>query len=614
VLAGVGAWAATAARGYLPNTIPVVKNPLKAAPFWEIAAQAGVVARVLDAGQAWDREPVANANVLCGLGVPDAHGSYTSFYVYTTDELYFARRFDDDASDTSSGGTKLRVDERDGVIESEIFGPVNFCREAELAAELEGIAERRKAEPNMSYKAGAKLDEREDEIEAEQGKPITLPLRIVKKGKAATVTMGSQSQEIAEGAWSDWYRLTFELNPLIKVHAIARAKIVHLDDPYFEMYVDTLHYDPASPPFWQPLSEPPSYAPELAKTIQAPFETVGWACMTHPFKDEVIDAVTFLEDIEFTTRWREELTFAELKKDDWKLFMSCFSEPDRVQHMMYQYYDPTHPLYDAEKAARKVRFYGEEVALKDAIPAIYKQVDRLVGRVMNEAMKTGDTLILCADHGFQSFRRQVHLNNWLAKEGYLVTQEPLERGRASLLSFYVDWSKTRAYSLGLGMVFVNEKRPGSDVGIVDPKDKQALLREIAAKLVAATDPDDGRKFVKSAAVIRDIHQGPHVDLEADLMVGFEAGYRISWISTGGGIATGDGEGGLGPVVVDNDKNWSGDHVSVDTELVRGMFLCNRKIQVPDGGVDLLHVAPTVLAACGVPVPAEMDVKPLKFLD
>ena len=35
-------------------------------------------------------------------------------------------------------------------------------------------------------------------------------------------------------------------------------------------------------------------------------------------------------------------------------------------------------------------------------------------------MKPEDRLIVLSDHGFDSFRRAVHLNRWLAEEGYLA--------------------------------------------------------------------------------------------------------------------------------------------------------------------------------------------------
>jgi hypothetical protein len=69
-------------------------------------------------------------------------------------------------------------------------------------------------------------------------------------------------------------------------------------------------------------------------------------------------------------------------------------------------------------------------------------------------------------------------------------------------------------------------------------------------------------------------------------------------------------GAPGPFVVPNDKDWSGDHVSVDTDLVRGIFFCNRRCDVPAQGMDLLHMAPTVLGLLGVPIPPELDLAPV----
>ena len=59
---------------------------------------------------------------------------------------------------------------------------------------------------------------------------------------------------------------------------------------------------------------------------------------------------------------------------------------------------------------------------------------------------------------------------------------------------------------------------------------------------------------------------------------------------------------------------TGDHVSVAKDLVPGVFFCNRRVKIPQGGVDLLDIAPTVLALLGVPVPAEYDHRPLEIGD
>jgi hypothetical protein len=71
---------------------------------------------------------------------------------------------------------------------------------------------------------------------------------------------------------------------------------------------------------------------------------------------------------------------------------------------------------------------------------------------------------------------------------------------------------------------------------------------------------------------RKIHNGPHVGAEADLIVGFAAGYRVSWATSTGNIALTDREGALAlaDVIEDNLSNWSGDHVSVAADLVEGL--------------------------------------------
>lgn len=613
-LSAVAAWGGLKLRSYLPESAPVVANTLEATPFWESAARAGVASVVLDAAQSWDREDVDGAKVLAGLGVPDARGQYNGFSIYTTDPAWLATQRGEGTS-TPSAGEKLRVDWNGERIESVVWGPVNFWAVGQLRAERDEVKQRM-ADPKTPYKKLAGLSERADALDAElrrlESEPLTVPLVVERReGGRARVAIGDMEQELSPGSWSDWYPLTFDLNPLIKVHALARAKLVSLDDPHFTLYVDALQIDPARPPFWQPISQPHGFSAELAAGI-GPYETVGWACMNLPFKDAEVDAESFLQDIEFTFDWRKRMTLERLERDDWRLFFSCFSTPDRVQHMCYQYYDPTHPMYDAERAAQTIQFFGQETALSDAIPAIYRQVDQLIGEVRSR-LRPDDVLVLCADHGFQSFRRQVHLNNWLMEKGYLAVKPRLKKSMVAMPEMYVDWSKTKAYSIGLGMVYVNQKGR-EKAGIVEPDDVPALLEDIARDFREFEDPASGARIGRTAHRTSDIHQGPYLDREADLMLGFEAGYRVSWITTSGGLDLVKDEGGEwvpGPSISDNDKNWSGDHVSVDPTLVQGLFFSSVPLVVPEGGLDLRHIAPTTLALLGVSVPPEYDLPALE---
>jgi predicted AlkP superfamily phosphohydrolase/phosphomutase len=527
---------------------------------------------VLDGSMAWDRPEVPGARVLAGLGVPDIRGSYGDWFVYTTDPSELSR--EPKGRETSTGGMVFRVDEIGGRIDSRVFGPRDFN-------------------------------------DPDRGR-LTVPLVVSRvEGSRFRVSLDGVEHDLAEGEWSPWFHPVFEVSSLIKVRAITRVKVVRASDP-FELYVDFLQIDPAAPPFWQPVSQPPGFVSELARQAGEPFETVGWACLTMPFKDREIDPVTFLEDIDATRSGRERILASQIARTDWRLLMSIESTPDRVQHMMYQYYDREHPMYDAEKAAQRVRFGGEEIALSEAVPAAYRQVDRLVGEIVDRHLRPEDTLILCADHGFQSFRRGLNLNNWLAEHGYLQTVELRSRSQGQFLQF-IDWSRTRAYAVGLGMIFVNQRGRERD-GIVDPADASALLEEITRDLLATRD--GGKPVVRVVHRMSEIHSGPHLDLESDLMVGLEAGYRVGWSTTTGGMFLVKDEAGGGwkpaPAIDDNTNNWSGDHVSVAADLVPGIFFCNRKVTLPPEGVDLLHIAPTVLSLLGVPVPAEYDRPPLEI--
>lgn len=602
-------------RGLLPTEVPRVANVTKTAPFWEVAGKAGVSSIVLDAAQAWDREPVDNVRLLAGLGVPDARGGVQSFFIYTTDELWPHEPPHTRSTDTGSGGDKFRVYEQNGRIQSLIYGPRNHYEVDRLQQKLNALqAQKQDADPRSRAELGDRERELQAELEAAKGEEgrVTADLVVERQGDdAVAVTLGTETQVLKEGEWSDWYHLTFDLNPVVKVKAITRAKVISLNAP-FELYVNTLEIDPAAAPFWQPISQPYEFAAELESEI-GPYETIGWACMTMPFKDEVIDPVTFMEDIEFTMRWREKMLRASLERDDWRLLFSVLSTPDRVQHMMYQFYDEQHPMYDAATAGREMTFFGETITLQDAIPAIYRQVDRVVGEVMDEYLRPDDTLLICADHGFQSFRRGVNINNWLYENGYLAVKSNLGRNSTGGLAF-VDWSRTKAYSLGLGMVYVNQA--GREAGgIVAPDEVDELLSQIREDFVATVDPETGLSMGKDARIMRQIQSGPYADLSPDMMLGFDVGYRVSWRTTTGGMKLSkqdDGTYAPGGVFEDSNKNWSGDHVSVDPTLVQGMFFSNRKVAIPDEGVHVMHIAPTALAVLGVPVPAEYDKQPLAF--
>ena len=89
-----------------------------------------------------------------------------------------------------------------------------------------------------------------------------------------------------------------------------------------------------------------------------------------------------------------------------------------------------------------------------------------------------------------------------------------------------------------------------------------------------------------------------IPVRADLVVGFEDGYRSSWQTAIGGSPA--------VLIEDNLKKWSGDHI-IDPSIVPGILLTNFKINRDNPS--LIDIAPTVLSCFGMQA-ADMEGKAL----
>lgn len=91
---------------------------------------------------------------------------------------------------------------------------------------------------------------------------------------------------------------------------------------------------------------------------------------------------------------------------------------------------------------------------------------------------------------------------------------------------YVDWSKTKAFALGLNGIYINLL--GREItGSVSPYDFLSVKEEIRAKLADVRDPKTGSRIITQAYDSHRIYTGPYVDLAPDIMVRYQSGYRIS---------------------------------------------------------------------------------------
>jgi predicted AlkP superfamily phosphohydrolase/phosphomutase len=382
-----------------------------------------------------------------------------------------------------------------------------------------------------------------------------------------------------EHEWSPWTRVTFTLIPgLERVNGICRFYLKQVR-PQFELYVTPLNLDPSRPAL--PISTPESYARELSRDVGL-FYTQGIAEDTKALTSGLLNDAEYLEQAHTVFAEQRRLFEHELERFREGLFFFYFSSLDQNGHMFWRSFDDKYPAFDPETAAK----YGK------VLEGYYEEMDRLLG----EALKREDkntTVLVVSDHGFAPFRRSFNLNTWLVENGYLALRSGVP-GPGRDIFRDADWSRTRAYGLGLNGLYLN-LRGREKNGIVQlGAEAHALLKEIAAKLKAVRDPDNQQQVVTRMDSSAQAYSGPLTSQAPDLIVGYNRGYRVGWDSVLGGVPA--------RVLEDNTEPWSGDHC-MDYTLVPGIVLSNRKIQAQRPV--LTDIAPTILAEFGIPHPATM---------
>jgi predicted AlkP superfamily phosphohydrolase/phosphomutase len=507
---------------------PKVVNLRRGVPVWQLLSDAGLPSVVLRPPCSYAPDNVLG-RMLSGMGVPDLRGGLGTPTFYTTNADTRPEHDENLVHLEASAGQAIRT---------YILGPRNPTNRQPCRVDLEVRAEA----------DGSMICEHRD------GEPSTLALQ--------------------PGHWSPWLRLKFKVGFLQTVRGMVRLCLLRTS-PHLEFYASPVNFDPEAPLF--PISSPPEYARDLAKRL-GPFYTTGMVEETTGLNNGRLDERLFLAQCEEVWREREKMLLDELGRQREGMIFCLFDTTDRVQHMFWRHAEPDHP-------ANRGRTATEFASVVDDA---YRRSDAVLGRVMK--LIGDDTLLMVmSDHGFASFRRAVDLNAWLHDNGYLVLKPGVEPGEAAgdMLAG-VDWSRSRAYSVGLSGIFLNlQGREGQ--GIVPPAEARPLAGEIAGRLSQLCDPQDGARAVNGVFHRSQVYSGPYAEESPDLMVNCTPGYRLSWTSARGGISA--------QCFADNESNWSGDHI-IDPVHVPGVLLMNRPMR--PAAADLRDLAPTILKALGVP--------------
>jgi predicted AlkP superfamily phosphohydrolase/phosphomutase len=533
-----------AAFGFrIPLGRPEIKLLRKNQPFWSILGRYQVPCSILRVPLTFPPESF-DGTLLSAMCVPDLEGSQGTFSYFTAN------------GDTggSIGGRRIPVEIVHGGVSAVLEGP-----------------------PNPLRLGGERLR-------------LTFRVELDRAAGRAHLRIAGRKIVLVPNQFSDWVPIEFPLWPAAgrlgpKLRGICRFRLLELQ-PGFRLYVTPINIDPQHPVL--PISHPHYFSVFLAKLFGR-YATLGLAEDTWALNEQVLDEEAFLEQAWMNHEEREAQFFSMLRRMRSGVVACVFDGSDRIQHMFMRFCDEGHPAASSDTARHR-----------HVIRDTYMRLDRMIGRVLDEVDidDPENLVVVLSDHGFKTFRRGINLNSWLWKNGYLA----LLPNRTASDEWFggVDWSRTRAFGLGLGGVYLNVKGREKE-GIVNPADQRALTDEIAGRLKGLEDPELGKIAIREAYPAHRLYRGPYAEDAPDLVIGYAPGWRASW----------EGVRGIVNDVIfdDNTKAWSGDHC-IDPELVPGVLFSSRPLHPGDRDPAIADLAPTLLDLFGIPPPKYMDGKSL----
>lgn len=259
-----------------------------------------------------------------------------------------------------------------------------------------------------------------------------------------------------------------------------------------------------------------TYPLELSKLLQKK----GYKVEPTPVFVKSIKA--YVKELINSLVMRKNAALELYKQNEWDFFIVVFTEPDRLQHFIFDY---EHPY----------------------LLEMYKLLDKSIGDFLS-AIDDTTTVILLSDHGFAQAEMRVSLNDWLLREKYLRIKR-----KKTLFGLYsktmiklvvysglldkvvkflpdnflkkikyqlntlneIDWTNTKVFTI-----------EGKYIYILDKNNMDKLREEIREKLLNLQDPD-GKLVVSEVYRTKDLYRGMFKEEPGQLLVRLCKGYRHS---------------------------------------------------------------------------------------
>jgi len=305
------------------------------------------------------------------------------------------------------------------------------------------------------------------------------------------------------------------------------------------------------------------------------------------------DPAEYLDWIDLHLRrernWMDTLRYLR-QKDPTDFIAVLFDGTDKLQHLCWRHVDPA---YAASLSPADQQIHKRSLEL-------YRQLDGFIAEIIAMAGPSA-TVVIASDHGFGPTVETFYLNAWLHAHGYLAWAEnpPTDEageGRIGLealsrLSFMLDWSRTTAHAVTSSSngIRIRMRREPGDGGIA-PEEYDGFRARLADELLGWEDPATGTPVVTRVWRREEIFDGPHLAEAPDLTLRLRD-YGFASILNSDRLVR------PRPYVMGTHRP-DGVFVACGPGLRRGHRM--------EGSLSLLDVAPLLLYALDIPVPADLE--------
>ncbi len=317
------------------------------------------------------------------------------------------------------------------------------------------------------------------------------------------------------------------------------------------------------------------------------------------------DIELFLKDLDYSIKKKLRVSRHYMGRE-WSLFIDVISHTDWMQHRMWHYIDPKHPLHPGG---------SEALEYKRRFAEYWQILDEYLGEVSS----LYKNIIIVSDHGFGPQWGVFNLSKWLCKHGFMSVKGRFSRrfkeaiikalvklgvrkvipGRVALkakkqglspksLSFNINLSNSMVvapqYTIPFGAVHVNPKFS---------YDRSRILDELISSLEKLSE-EVCRELRVKAYFAKEIYSGGKIDLLPDIIISVN-----NWSC----VVTKN----LDENYIYRDAAYSERHTG--SHRLHGVFIAwgeDFKSGVHLEKALIYDVAPTILYMFNAPIPTELD--------